>query len=184
MQPSSSSPRRPRRWLRLTALIAGIGALAVVGAALGRGLEAFDVGGAEARATIVTPAAVAAVMPAPDPTATFAAPTPIATPEASRPGAVFVTPSPDQGAGIAGSAARPAAPGSAEPTLTPSSGAVEAAGGSEGSAAHAPAPARLPPTNGDEMVFGLGALGIALYLAGLALFVVPRMFAGKHQEKE
>jgi hypothetical protein len=34
------------------------------------------------------------------------------------------------------------------------------------------------------VVLGLGALGVALYLAGVALFVVPRMIAGKAAEKE
>jgi hypothetical protein len=33
------------------------------------------------------------------------------------------------------------------------------------------------------MVLGLGALGIALYLAGVALFVVPRIFAGKTRRR-
>jgi LPXTG-motif cell wall-anchored protein len=44
--------------------------------------------------------------------------------------------------------------------------------------------ARLPETGGDDVVLGLGALGIALYLAGVALFVVPCLVAGKQQEKE
>jgi hypothetical protein len=33
------------------------------------------------------------------------------------------------------------------------------------------------------VVLGLGMLGVALYLAGVALFVVPRMIDGK-KEKE
>jgi hypothetical protein len=33
------------------------------------------------------------------------------------------------------------------------------------------------------MVLGLGALGIALYLAGVALFAMPRMFAGRTRRR-
>jgi hypothetical protein len=186
MQQSSNPSRRPRRWLRLTALIAGIGALAVVGAALGRGLDTFDTGDAEAHAPLATPVAVAAGAPAlassptsaPTFTATSAPLSPATTGEqgqgVERQPSIFPsppTPSPTPGRGEAG--------------ISPSPHVGEVAGG-EG-ADTAPGrqpPARLPETSGDEVVLGLSALGIALYLAGVALFLAPQIFTGTYEEKE
>jgi hypothetical protein len=68
MQQSVNPSRRGRRWLRLAALVAGIGVLAALGAALGHGLGAGD---AQARATTATPtAASAAIVSAPPATRT------------------------------------------------------------------------------------------------------------------
>jgi hypothetical protein len=177
MQQSFSPSRRPRRWLRLAALIAGIGALAVLGAALGHGLGAFGIGDVEARAATATPMIAAVIAPAPTFSPAPTAASPVATEAQSR--------------GVVGESS--ASPSPPAPSPTPGRGG---AGGSssarvgEGAEADGGAttpsrqpPARLPKTSGDQMVLGLGALGIALYLAGVALFVVPRIFAGKTRRR-
>ncbi len=171
----SRVPRRPRRWLRLAALIAGIGALAVLGAALGHGLGAFDAGNAQARATTPTPVAVAALAAAPASTATPAPPAASLTPGRGK--NLSPTPAPTSGE---------SASGSPSPRLGDQRSAGDGLARASGSdTAPSPQPAaRLPQTGGDDVVLGLGALGIVLYLAGVALFVVPHMVARKQQEKE
>jgi hypothetical protein len=177
MQQSFSPSRRPRRWLRLTALIAGIGALAVVGAALGRGLDAFDIGGVEAHTTIATPMAVAAIAPAPTFSPTPVAASPVATEAQRREAVIQPSPTPSPPA-LSPTPGRGGAGGSSSARVGEGAGAD----GGDTAPSRQP-PARLPETSGDQMVLGLGALGIALYLAGVALFVMPRIFAGKTRRR-
>src|SRR5689334_16753576 len=182
MQQSSNVSRRSRRWFRLMGLIVGVGALAVMGALLGRGLDAFDVGDAQAHATIVTPIALTSV---PNPTARPATTVLVATEAVGQPSAVPspLAPSPIIGEGGDHALALSPTPTSAGAGNSPAQGAG-AGGGEDNTTPSRQPPARLPKTSGEQVVLGLGALGIALYLAGVALFMAPRIFAGKHEEKE
>src|SRR5262245_47315674 len=91
MQQSSNVPRRSRRWFRPLGLIAGVGALAVMGALLGRGMDAFDISDAQEHATIVTPIALTSV---PNPTAPPATTAPVATEAVGHLSAVPSPPAP------------------------------------------------------------------------------------------
>lgn len=154
--PSLAPPRSPGRWMRLALLIAGVGALALIGAALGRGLDMFDSGGPEAQA-VGAPAArplaatlgVAAENTAPQPHAQPPSTQAQANPTASSPSATLTAP------------ARPAS---------------QRAGG-------AGQPMRLPRTGGDDSA-PVALLALALFLIGVALCIAPRIIVGRRDEKE
>jgi len=77
MQQSVIPSHRPRRWLRLATLVAGIGVLAALGAVLGHGLGAGD---AQARATTATPTAASAAAVSAPPATRTAPPSVVSTP--------------------------------------------------------------------------------------------------------
>jgi hypothetical protein len=159
MNQPPQNPPPPGRWLRLALLIASVGALSLIGAALGRGLDIFDSSYVE---PIDTPTALALV-PAPAVLAAEAAAAPLAdAPIALPTSAVPAPPNHTQ--------PRPTAP-AATPTL-----AAQAAGGSL-------QPRQLPRTSGGE-TSPLAVLPLALFAIGLALATIPRIIDRKRDTKE
>jgi hypothetical protein len=143
-------------------LIASVGALSLIGAALGRGLDSFDSSYVE---PISTPTALALV-PAPAVSAAEAAAAPLAAAPTAQPtSAVPAPPTRTQ--------PRPSTP-AATPTLAVQS--AQAAGSSL-------QPRQLPRTSGGE-TSPLAVLPLALFAIGLALATIPRIIDLKRDTKE
>ncbi len=154
--------------MRLALLIAGVGALSLIGAVLGRGLGAPDSGGAEAQA-VGTPTALAlAPMPAASVAGGAVAP-PVSTaapPESAQPQpASSAAPSPS----VATAVGRPTLHVTPFPTSRASAGAA--------------APQRLPRTGGDDTE-SVTVLALVLFVIGVVLCVTPRAIVGGRDKKE
>src|SRR5262245_41876770 len=126
-QPSLNPPRRPGRWMRLALLIAGVGALSLIGAALGHGLAVFISGGAEAQAigaptqvALARPATAAAPDAAPPTNAQLPATTAPASPTQGRSSPTASSPTPALPA--SGRPAQQRAAGLGQPTHLPRTG--------------------------------------------------------------
>jgi hypothetical protein len=162
MNQPPQNPPSPGRWLRLALLIASVGALSLIGAALGRGLDIFDSSYVN---PIGTPTALA-VVPAPAVSAAEAAAAPLADAPTALPASAVPAPP-------ARTQPRPTAP-AATPTLAAQS--AQAAGGSL-------RPRQLPRTSGGE-TSPLAVLPLALFAIGLALAAIPRIIDRKRDTKE
>jgi hypothetical protein len=149
--------------MRLALLIAGVGALSLIGAALGHGLGVFASGGAEAQA-VGTPTPI----PLAPPTAVVAGDTAPSTDV--QPPATALPTSPAQVHSI---------PTAASPNSAPPASARPA----QQQAGSASQPAKLPRTGGDDLAPAT-TLALALFAIGLALWVVPHAGFGRPDQKE
>lgn len=160
MNQPQPSPRPPGRWLRLALLIASVGALSLIGAALGRGLDIFESFYVN---QIDAPTALA-LIPAPVVSAAEAAAALLAAAPTAQP--TSAAPAPPTG-----TQPRPPA---ATPTLAAQP--AQAAG-------VALQPGQLPRASGGE-TSPLAVLSLALFAIGLALATILRIIDHKRDTKE